>query len=114
MNTLDYWQECISTAADECDLKLTSEQLQYLAESVEGAHENYGLAFYSPPDSDRISSIESEWKAKYKELEKELEKYKHNAETAVKKALRCHSDSNVSIGEYGAVFRYSGDIVQIQ
>lgn len=44
----DYWKECISIAADECDLSLTKEQLDYLASSVEGGHDNYGMAFYSP------------------------------------------------------------------
>ena len=110
----DYWKECIAIAAEDCDLKLTSEQLECLAESAQMGHEHYGMAFYSPPDSDRISSIESEWKAKYKELEKELAKYQQNAETAIKKALKCYSDSSVSIGDHGQVFCYAGDIVQIQ
>lgn len=48
-STIDYWKECISIAADECDLSLTKEQLDYLASSVEGGHDNYGMAFYSPP-----------------------------------------------------------------
>lgn len=52
MNDLEYWKECISIAADECDLSLTSEQLEYLADSASGSHENYGMAFYSPPASD--------------------------------------------------------------
>ena len=114
MNALDYWKECISLAAEDCGLELTTEQLTCLAENAEAGHENYSMAFYSPPSSDRLYAIENEWKAKYKELEKDLAKYKQNAETAIKKALRCYSDSNVSIGDHGAVFRYSGDIVQIQ
>ena len=50
----DYWQECISIAAEECALKLTPEQLDCLASSAEAGHEHYGMAFYSPPESDRI------------------------------------------------------------
>ena len=42
---MNYWEECISTAADECGLKLTKEQLKYLADAAEGGHENYGMAF---------------------------------------------------------------------
>lgn len=114
MNDLDYWEECISIAADECELTISSEQLRYLAESVSGGHENYGMAFYSPPDSDRYDDIEREWEKKYKELEKTLNAYQRNAETAVKQALRVHSDANVSIGEYGEVLHHAGRTTRIQ
>lgn len=110
----NYWQECLSQAADECDLKLTHEQLSYLAEAAEGGHENYSQAFYDPGWGDRMSEIENEWKRKYKELQGEFDKYRNNAETAVKQALRQYSDSNVSIGEHGEVFRNDGRTVQIQ
>lgn len=110
----DYWAECISLAADECGLTLTSEQLSELAASVQGGHENYGMAFYSPPDSDRRNAIEAEWKAKYKALEAEFDRYRGNAETAIGKALRQYSDANISIGEYGEVYRHGGRTDQIQ
>jgi hypothetical protein len=74
----DYWSECIAQAADECDLNLTIEQLECLASAAESGHEHYGMAFYSPPDSDRISDIEREWKAKLKTLEQDHEKYVRN------------------------------------
>lgn len=35
---LDYWKECIAIAAEECDLKLTEEQLQCLADSASAGH----------------------------------------------------------------------------
>lgn len=114
MKTNDYWKECVSIAADECGLKLTKEQLECLAESFEGCHDNYGLAFYSPPSTDRISDIERQWKAKLAAKELELERYRNNAETAVKQALRQRSDAIVSIGEYGEVFRHGGRTEQIQ
>lgn len=41
---MDYWKECISIAAEECGVYLTEEQLIYIADSVEGGHENYGMA----------------------------------------------------------------------
>jgi len=63
-NALDYWKECISCGADECGLTLTSEQINDLAEAVQGGHEHYGQAFYSPPASDRIGVIENEWQTK--------------------------------------------------
>lgn len=114
MTDLDYWKECIGIAADECDLSMAEEQLSYIADSVSSGHENYGMAFYSPPSSERISDIEDEWKRKYASLQAEFDKYRGNAEAAVKRALRQHYDANISIGEHGEVTRYDGRITQIQ
>lgn len=41
---MNYWKECISIGADEIGLTLTDEQLNHLAESVQGGFENYGMA----------------------------------------------------------------------
>lgn len=101
----NYWQECVSIAAEECGLTLTPEQLKYLTEAVEGSHENYDLAFYSPSSSDRREAVESEWEKKYKALESEFERYRKNAETAVKDALEIPHLDDVSIGEHGRVSR---------
>ena len=109
-----YWEECISAAAEDCGLKLTAEQLDCIAGAVESGHENYGMAFYSPPSSDRISEIEREWKAKLEKAENEAKIYRENAEKAVKQALHQRSDARISIGEYGEVFRHGGRTVQIQ
>lgn len=110
----DYWRECISIAADECDLTLTSDQLDALAESAKSGHEHYDMAFYSPPASDRISDIEREWRRKLAELQADFDRYRDNAETAVKRALRQHSDDNVSIEAHGTVFIHGGRTEQIQ
>ena len=108
MSDVNYWEECIANAAEEVSLGLTDEQLKYLAESVNVSHENYGMAFYSPPQSDRMSAVEHEYKEKYKRLEIQFTKYRDNAETAIKRALNQHSGANVSIGEHGEVTRYGG------
>lgn len=113
MNTTDYWSECISIAADECDLRVTLKQLKYIAESVDGAHENYGMAFYSPSANDRLSDIEREWKAKYAALQREFDKYRENSESAVKRALNMQENASVEIGEYGSVTHYAGRVTQI-
>lgn len=115
MNTLDYWKECIGIAADEIDLVLTDEQLTQLAQSAEGGHENYGMAFYSPPASDRLNAIESEWKRKYAELEREFEQYRAGAETAIRRALPGlrHHDTPVTITENGDVYRHDGRTTQV-
>lgn len=109
----DYWIECISLGAEECGLTLTTEQLQALAESVEGGHDNYGMAFYSPPSSDRYDDIEREWKRKLTDKEQEFERYRRNSETAVRRALKYPSDSVLSIGEYGSVFSHGGRTEQV-
>lgn len=114
MDSLDYWKECISLAADECGAVLTAEQISEIAEIVKGGHENYGMAFYSPPASDRYSQIEREWQAKLDAKQAELDAYRDNAETAIKKALRQHSDAQVTIGEYGEVLRHGGRTEVIQ
>jgi len=111
---LDYWKDCIAIAAEECDLKLTPEQLECLAGSAEGGHEHYWMAFYSPPPGERMSEIENGWKAKLKALQAEFDTYRSNAETAVKQALRVHRDDPVTIGEYGEVLRHGGRTERIQ
>ena len=110
----DYWKDCIAEAAEECGLSLTPEQLNALASSAEAGHENYGMAFYSPPDSDRLSDIEDTWKAKLKEQKQEHERYVANAELAVKQALRVHHDDHVTIGGHGEVLLHGGRTERIQ
>ncbi len=114
MNTTDYWEECIAQAAEGCGLVIAPDQLKTLADSAKSGHENYGMAFYSPPDSERMDDIEKEWKAKLKAKDQELECYQRNAETAIKQALHQNSDSQVSIGAYGEVLRHGGRTERIQ
>jgi hypothetical protein len=114
MSKADYWKECIAEAAAECDLKLTPDQLDCLACGAEGGHEHYGMAFYSPPWSDRLSVIESEAADKLKRLQADFDKYRSNAETAVKRALRQYDDAHVTIGERGEVLRHDGRTDRIQ
>ena len=110
----DYWAECIWSAADDCSLTLTAEQHKCLAESAQAGHENYGMAFYSPPSSDYFDRANAEWEAKFKRLQAEFDAYKGNAEAAVRKALRQYSDAQVTIGEGGEVWRHGGHSTQIQ
>ena len=107
-STTDYWKECMSIAAEECNLTLTPEQLQALAVSAEAGHDHYGMAFYSPPPSDRLDAIRGEGDAKYAALKREFEAYQDNAEQAVKKALRISRSTPVSIGNYGEVLTHDG------
>lgn len=93
---------------------MTPEQLACLAEAAEGAHDNYGMSFYTPPSTDRIAEIEREFKQKLNAKELEFRQYQHNAETAIKQALRQHPDESVSIREYGEVERHGGRTERIQ
>lgn len=114
-NESDYWKECIASAADECDLKLTEEQLDCIASAAELGHSQYGLAFYEPSWGERFDDIRTESERKLKDLQNKLDSYKENAELAVKIALRQQFDSNISIGQHGEVFRNGGGhTVQIQ
>lgn len=110
----DYWSECIALAAEECGLALTPEQIECLADGAESGHEHYGMAFYSPPEGDRLADIEREWKKKVADLEARLATYRDNAETAVKQALRLRRDDHVTIGSHGEVLRHGGRTERIQ
>lgn len=119
MTSEEYWQEALEIALDEMGLfhiveALTTEQRKEIGEALSGSHENYGMAFYSPPASDRYNEINREWKAKYDALKAEFESYRGDAETAVKKALRQYSDTQVSIGKHGEVLRHGGRTEVIQ
>jgi hypothetical protein len=114
MSKADYWKETISIAADECGAKLTPEQLAYIAGAAEASHDNYGLAFYSPPASYHYAGIEREYERKYKALQAEFDRYRVNAEEAVKTALNVRPSDSVVIREYGEVIRYNGRTERIQ
>ena len=114
MKDFDYWEECLANSFEENGIIATQEQLKSITIDIQTNHENYGMAFYSPPSSDRVADIEREWKKRYDDLKREFNKYKENAETAVKKALRQCEDSSISIGEDGEVIRYDGRTKQIQ
>ena len=114
MKDKDYWEECVANAAEECGAVLTDEQVSVIAEAASAAHKNYGMAFYSPPDSDRRIVIEREWAAKLDAKQRELDSYRENAETAVRQALGQRRDASVSIGKDGEVFRHGGRTDRIQ
>lgn len=110
----DYYAEYLSEAFEECGIQATAEQAAEVAKGLLIAIEHQGMAFNEPPASDRLNDIEREWKAKYQALQKEFDEYTRNAETAVRRALRQHSDANVSIGKHGEVHRHDGRTTQIQ
>lgn len=114
MNDKDYWIECIASAAQECALDITSEQLDVMAEGVRAGHEYYGMAFYAPPSGDRIAAINREWEERFNRLQQEFDNYRNDSETAIKKALSQYPDANIGIGNNGEVTRYGGRTEIIQ
>ena len=108
-----YWRECIATGSEENGITLSSEQIDALAECVQGCHENYSLAFYQPPSSDRLAVIEQDWKTELEAKQREFDAYRNNAETAIKRALKQRPDAPISIERDGEVFRHGGRTEQI-
>lgn len=68
---MEYWKECIEIAFEEEGIKATEEQIINVAESVQGAHENYSMYH----GYDVISKgAESEAEKELRELKQKLEK----------------------------------------
>lgn len=109
----EFWIEVAAEAIEAAGVVATEDQIKEIAATVQCAHENYGMAFYSPPSSDRVSSIEREWKAKLDALQREFDSYRGGAEKAVRVALRQRHDEAVSIHSDGSVFRHGGRTEQI-
>lgn len=113
MTPEEYWQEAAETSLDEMDLfhlvqAMTAEQRAKLGEDLARSHENYGMAFYSPPPSDRISAVEREYKARIAAIEAEAEHYRRMAERAMARVLRQPRDAMISITKDGEVLRHDG------
>jgi hypothetical protein len=111
---LDYWEECLSSSFEEHGVNATPEQFKAVAKDVQAGHDNYGMAFYSPPGNDRMADMEREWQKRYNTLKCEFDKYRKNAEMAVRISLKQPSDVNLSIGDDGEVTRCNGRISCIQ
>lgn len=114
----EYWREAFMVSMEEAGCwelfkQMTPEQVLDVAGGLEGCHDNYGMAFYSPPSSDRYNEIEREWKAKYERLEREMEAERGGAEKAIRRAYRLFSDTPVTIDKDGSVFRHGGRTTQI-
>jgi len=110
----NYWEECLSDAAESAGVSLTAQQLTAMAEDIEYGHDNYGMAFHNPAASERLDSMKGEWAARVKALEKELATYRDHAETAIKQALGVRRDGMVSIGQHGEVSMHGGRTERIQ
>lgn len=112
-----YYQEAFEIAMEEAGCwnlveQMTAEQRAEIGEGIAGSVECEGMAFYTPPASDRISEIEREKDARYRRLETEFERYRETAEGHVKRILRVHRDDPVTIQSDG-IYRHGGRTEQI-
>ena len=41
---MEYWIECVSIALEEAGVSASQEQINHIANAVQGGHENYGMA----------------------------------------------------------------------
>ena len=74
----NYWRDAVSIALEESGAPaLNAEQLAEVADSIESSHDNYSMAFYSPPQSERTNSLMDEatkpLKAEVERLERIVE-----------------------------------------
>lgn len=84
----DYWDECIAIAFEEAGITATREQGEYVAGAVQGSHENYGMAHYTPPSSDRLEEAERKWTARLDARQKELDALRKEADDRADDLIR--------------------------
>ena len=71
---MEYWNECIREAFEDEGIEATDKQIDNVAGWVEGAHENYGMAFgYDCIPNPLIAEIDT-IKKHMKELENAYER----------------------------------------
>ena len=65
----DYWFECVAVSFEEHGIVATEKQIDDVAGDIQGAHENYGMA-YPTPENPLIGELQTLKLALYKEREK--------------------------------------------
>lgn len=96
---MNYWKECIECAFDEAGITATDEQIDIVAECVEGGHENYGMAHYDAIPHPLEAEIDT-LKARVKQAESERDEANLNFKKNVAQRHRCEV-SDVVLGENG-------------
>lgn len=70
----NYWEEAVAIALEEAGVTATAEQLKYIAESIEGCHDNYGMAMGYDVISNPLDDEVARLKAKIRRMEEESAK----------------------------------------
>lgn len=71
---MEYWNECIAEAFEDASIKATDEQIDTVAGWVEGAHENFGMAFGHDAIPNPMASEVESLKAKIRKMEESHDK----------------------------------------
>lgn len=70
---MDYWEECIRESFEDAGIKATEEQIYTVVSWVDGAHENYGMAFGHDCIPNPLNSEVESLKRRIRELEEKHE-----------------------------------------
>lgn len=111
---VEYWLEALEYAMDALGVlgALTDEQRREVARSLCISAENQSLAFYNPPASDRIASVEREKAAALAQERAENERVLANVRAVLARQMGVRT-SDLSIGHDGRVFLNGGRTVEI-
>lgn len=90
---MDYWKECIEAAFEDAGINASEEQIEICAGVVEGAHENYGMAF----GYDSIGHVETDAERELKAMKKEKEN-REMWEASTKPCRSCLTTGSVNDG----------------
>jgi len=114
----EYWREAVMMAFEDSGLwdaikDIPMDKLMEVGATLSVSAEHQGEAFYTPPASDRINSIEREWKAKFERLQAEHDSYVETAGKTIGRILRQDSGDHVFMSANGDVYRSGGRTEQI-
>lgn len=91
---MEYWKESISSAAEDCGLVMTDEQLDFMADAMKGSYECYGL--YNGYDSITCPA-ESATKRELEELKRKIE-IEENWKNSTEPCKKCNTTGTIMDG----------------
>lgn len=114
----EYYREAFEIAMDEAGCwslveQMTLEQRNEVGQALAGSAENESLAYYRPSASDRITAIEREWRQRLDEERDRTDAARKGAETAMRRVLRIHKNTPISVTDGGEVYRHDGRTTRI-
>lgn len=94
MTPADYWEECISNAAQECGVKLTREQLWTIADAAMHGHDHYGHAFPEPAPEARFIEMQQRVEKDIERHRKEIADHEAQNRSSAGERLRYHAEAS--------------------
>ena len=96
---MKYWKICIEEAVSEIGISATEEQIAALAEWVEGAHDNYGMAHGHDCIPNPAETAREEYARRHKKETDEAEEREYLLKKAI--ASRYNVPVHVSVRDGG-------------